>query len=118
MTPTDFAESVHAKFGLLRGQRDAVREHATALRSTHVFSLPIGMSDAVDDQRQALASSPADLSERLLRLMFGHLYTAQSDSSATTQRPGPGLIVSEVCWDAWNSAVGATDFEGQPPTSA
>lgn len=111
MTPTDFAREAHSKLSLFRDQRDAVAEHARNMRRVHVLTLP-PMTCAGDggvEAHVALASSPAQLSDKLLNLLFGDVAAARPNSRCALRSKRPGLVVSEVEWSEWVRAAASND---------
>lgn len=108
MSPTERARQVHGCIGAFREQRDAVAQHARNLHSGHVMTLALMelSHEACDTGQQALADSPAELSEAILAALFGQWpRPAGRAPGRPTQRP-PGVIVRELPWDAWASAAG------------
>ena len=107
MTPTDYAQKMHAKISVFRDQREAVAKYARNMRTGHVLSMPplTRAADGCDGECVALASSPAQLSDKLLELMFGERGVAPATRQRAMQSQRAGVVVSEVEWDEWASAL-------------
>ena len=107
MTPIDYAQKMHAKISVFRDQREAVAAHARNMRTGHVLSMPplTRAADGYDGECVALASSPAQLSDKLLELMFGERGVAPATRQRAMQSQRAGVVVSEVEWDEWASAL-------------
>lgn len=107
MTPIDYAQKMHAKISVFRDQREAVAAHARNMRTGHALPMPplTHATDGHDGECVALASSPAQLSDMLLELMFGERSVAPATRQRAMQSQRAGLVVSEVEWDEWASAL-------------
>lgn len=107
MKPSQLAASVHGQILKFRDQHDAVVRHAASLAAGHVMTLNAMelTYTAEPEVLTALASSPSQLSDRLLSALFGSwpIDTGRRANGITQRRQG--VVVSEVPWAAWESAA-------------
>lgn len=89
-TPADLAKEVHRQFTVLREGRPAVAEYAKALDDTGVIS----MAEGVEEPLQA--TSPAEVSSRLVAAIFGQ----------TKPKPVPVPEAKPASWDEWKATEG------------
>lgn len=77
MTPADLSARIHGSIRLLQDQREAVQRYARNLKDEHVVDLGDTnarchlMQSDTQDLPVIEATSTADVSDRLLRVLFG-----------------------------------------------
>lgn len=117
MRPFELAAKVHAAVPLFRDQRDAVSAYARHLSTGHVLaidSVTLG-PEAVEGLKYA-QWSPAELSDQLLRAIFG---ASAGPTCMPKVNPQPGAIVQEVPWQDWERATAGFDqSQLSPPSGA
>ncbi len=91
-TPADLAKEVHRQFTVLREGRAAVAEYAKALDDTRVIS----MAEGVEQPLQA--TSPAEISSRLVAAIFGQAEPKEAPVPVPDARP--------ASWGEWRAASG------------
>lgn len=107
-TPTNMAAQVHRCLPLFRDQHSQVAAVAAHLGSGHVMQLDamaLSHEVPVGDDRP-LAANPAELSDRLLRALFGAWPASRLPAvPGGWRRRRPAVTVREVSWETWEAAV-------------